>query len=605
MNKFSIENIDLTVYPLSFPNSLLTVCQDFPNSVPEGEPCPIMICRTSHLGGWDHRYDQVAVCPTYEGKRVNFEKLATPAGIKLTTEHGVFEMAYEDNRCIRFATTGGLGVEFFIKFNKFEHFYDRGDGAAVINFCNSGEFLIQAHKGEQSYKTGFNTLECKTEDTYVYWAPVDGVCEGYMSMGERGAATYAPFERSIAQVFEDNMANFMAFYEKTYQLPYEAIKDPYMCAVYMIWSNLITDYDAIQGAAVYMAKSGVMRYAKGWHQAMQGMAAWRDLDLALELILKIPEWQDEYGMASGGLDPDGAHFTNPMAPIQGWTLNYVVTRHGGWDCISKEWAERLYTPFCKWMNWWRYFSDVNGDGLVGYTNSDSSGWNDATMFASGTPTTCPDIAAWLVVLAESCANLAKRLGKNDEADYWFDCSDRMLEDMIATLWNGEQFICINDHTGEIPENYCIALYQVVMLGKKLPQPIIDKMVATLKEPNKFLQPQGFVTEGIHSPYYDTIHNAMMTGRIFAMANLYMTVGLHQCGETEFALERAKIWAEQAIELGPQTIVPGPKQTWEPMPITEQVFDCLPSKPIPGSLSSWGCGVYLNICDMLIDGYRSC
>jgi len=90
----------------------------------------------------------------------------------------------------------------------------------------------------------------------------------------------------------------------------------------------------------------------------------------------------------------------------------------------------------------------------------------------------------------------------------------------------------------------------------------------------------------------------MLGRIFAMSNLYVTFGLYACGAEDFALERAKIWAEEMIELGPQTIAPGPKQTWEPMPYEAPVFDTLPSKFTPASLSTWGCGVYLNIADML-------
>ncbi len=599
---YSIENIELCKFPLGFPNSLLMVCQDYPDSAGPGEQRPLMIALGDPTHGWEHRFDLLALSLTHDGSPVTFETLTTPAGIKATSEYGILELCFEDNMCLRMRTSGEIGLSFFIKFRQFEQFYDRCDGSVVASFRPlSGDFLLEALKGGQTYETAFLPDESRSADTYVRWAPEGGSIEGYISFKEHGVHRRT-FIRTIDQCFRDNMDNFRDFCAKTYKCPNEKIRQPFEVSEYMIWCSYMKDYGAIKGYAVNMCKGGNMRYAKGWHQAMQGMAAWRNLDFALGLIYQIPGLADEYGMAPGGVSTISAQYTNPMAPIQGWALSYVVKRHGGWDCLSDEWAEKMYDALTRWTNWWREFSDINGDGIVGYTNSDSSGWNDATMFAGGVPATTPDISAWLIVQTEACGNLAKRLGKNNEADYWFDCSHRMLDDMISHLWDGEKFVVINDLTGEIPMNWCIALYQVVMLGRRLPQEIIDKLVATLSDTTKFLAPQGFTTEAMDSPYYDVIHLAMMHGRIFAMANLYVIFGLYQCGAVDFATDLAKIWSEQMIELGPQTIVPGPPQTWEPMKIEEQVFNVLPSKMSPASLSTWGCGVYLNIADMLNEDF---
>ncbi|NLT39679.1 MAG: hypothetical protein GXX89_04365 [Clostridiales bacterium] len=599
---YSIENIDLSALPLSYPNSLIMLCRDFPEKAVPGEPLPILITLTSPVNTWDFRYDLIAVQPTYNGEPVPFEPVTTPAGIRADTGHGTFEICFEDNLCLRIRSTGGLGVRFFMKFNRFEQFYDRLDGSVEAVFRPmTGEFLFEAVSGRQTYRTEYLPDECRSSDTYVYWEPRDGVAEGYIAHREHNVKRRT-LTRTIEQCFKDNKANFEKFYADTYKLPDEKIRGPFEVSVYMIWSHLITDYGAIKGAAVYMGKSGVMRYAKGWHQAMQGAAAWRNLELALELIYQIPATADEYGMASGGISNIGAHYRNPMAPIHGWALAYVVKRHGGWDCLSEEWARKLYDILVFNTQWWREFSDVDGNGIIGYTHSDSSGWNDATMFLAGVPATTPDISAWLVVQTEVCGHLARRLGKNAEADYWFEFSDRMLKDMIDYLWDGEKFVVKHDITGEIPPSHSIGLFQVVMLGKRLPQHITDKLVAALADKSRFNAPQGFTLEAMDSPYYDVRGKAMCLGRIFGMANFYAIYGLYQSGEIDFALERARNWAEEAVEYGPQTIMPSPPQTWEPMKIEGKVFDCLPTVYPPAGLSSWGCGTYLNIANMLDDDF---
>ena len=602
LKKYCIDNMDLSEIPLSFPNSLIMVCQDYPDTETAEMPRGIFIALSDPTHGWAHRYDLIELHPFHDGKPLPIETVATPAGLVATCAQGKIELCFDGNKTVRLQTEGDFSLRFFIRFRRFEQFIDHCDGSLVASFRPlAGEFLFEALTGKQTYESGLVPEESRSADTAVWWTPEGGKIEGYLSFNEHDVERRG-FTRSIEQCFEENMADFKAFYAKTYKLPYEKIRDPYEVSAYMIWCSCMHDYLTVTGYAISMAKGGNMRYAKGWHQAMQGMAAWRNLDLALELIYQIPGKADEYGMAAGGVNTIGAQYRNPMPPIEGWALTYVVKRHGGWDCISLEWAQKLYDALSRIAGWWREFSDVDGDGIIGYTNSDSSGWNDATMFAGGMPTVCPDISAWMILETEALGNLARRLGRESDAAYWLECSRHMLDDMVNTLWDGEKFIVKNELTGETVMNHCIALYQVVMLGKRLPQHIIDKLVETLKDTSKFLAPTGFTTEAMDSPYYDVIHQAMMHGRIFAMANFYVIYGLYACGAKEFAKERAKIWAEEMVEFGPQTIVPGPKQTWEPMPFEAPVFDCLPSKLTPAKLSTWGCGVMLNIADMLNDDF---
>ena len=261
-----------------------------------------------------------------------------------------------------------------------------------------------------------------------------------------------------------------------------------------------------------------MRYAVGQHA---GAAAWRT-ELALELIYRVRRRPTRYGMASGGSNI-GAHYRNPMAPIHGRSL---IVSHGR---VDLRWA-KLYDIL---------FSIRSGGAssrrrqtVLYYTHADSSGWNDATMFLAGMPPQRRHLG--MVVVGRRSAGICRRLGKNAEADYWFEFSDRMLKDMIDYLWDGEKFVVKHDITGEIPPSHSIGLFQVVMLGKRLPQHITDKLVAALADKSRFNAPQGFTLEAMDSPYYDVRGKAMCLGRIFGMANFYAIYGLYQSGEIDFA-----------------------------------------------------------------------
>ena len=194
------------------------LCRDFPEKAVPGEPLPILITLTSPVNTWDFRYDLIAVQPTYNGEPVPFEPVTTPAGIRADTGHGTFEICFEDNLCLRIRSTGGLGVRFFMKFNRFEQFYDRLDGSVEAVFRPmTGEFLFEAVSGRQTYRTEYLPDECRSSDTYVYWEPRDGVAEGYIAHREHNVKRRT-LTRTIEQCFKDNKA-ISKFYADTYKLP--------------------------------------------------------------------------------------------------------------------------------------------------------------------------------------------------------------------------------------------------------------------------------------------------------------------------------------------------------------------------------------------------
>jgi len=265
--------------------------------------------------------------------------------------------------------------------------------------------------------------------------------------------------------------------------------------------------------------------------------------------------------------------------------------------VPAEACEKLYGPLCRWVNWWRTFRDIDHDGVCGYAHADESGFDDATIFTKGLPVESPDLAAYLVLCLEACGRIAARLGKTQESEAHMADSRAMLDALLKNFWNGEKFICRKDGTHEVVDCDSIVIYQPIILGKRLPQDIIDALAEAIGDPARFFTPGGIATESLRSPYYDGGNGGFVLGMPIAPVQLMLTVGLYTAGKTELAARCAEIWLDRSLEseAGPITVYR------KPVPITDDGSGFAPvftGEKLPGGISSWGCAVYLILGEML-------
>jgi hypothetical protein len=201
---------------------------------------------------------------------------------------------------------------------------------------------------------------------------------------------------------------------------------------------------------------------------------------------------------------------------------------------------------------------------------------------------------------EAISKLAQRMGFKEESQLYQKRSKDLLDKMIKTFWNGEKFVCFTDTKRELVDEENIALYQPIILGKRLPREIRDKIGKAVGNPDTFFMETGFASESKKSPYYDVTFGAFMLGTILAPVQLMMTVGLYNAGQREVALKNAYNWCEKCLEVGPQTIMQSPPQK-DPKPSGARPI--LPPmkegvRMMPGWYSSWGAAVFLILGAML-------
>ena len=373
-------------------------------------------------------------------------------------------------------------------------------------------------------------------------------------------------------------------------------------AIYVIWICYLAPKTMLTVPMIYFLRTGPLMRAMGWHQSYHAMALWQDLDTAVDLLYAMFTLQDEYGMLPDSASDRYVTMLAPKPPFQGFALSYILDRVG-LDALSAAHCEKLYAPMCRWADYWLAFRDRDHDGLAAYVHGDESGWDDASIFSKGMPVATPDIAAFLVLLMEGCGKLALRLGKEKESETWLNRSKAMLDKMLKTFWNGEKFVCFKADTGEIVDEESIAVYQPIILGRRLPPEIATKIGKAVGDPERFFMPAGFASESLQSPYYDVTYGSFMLGTLLAPVQLMMTVGLYTAGQEEVALANARNWCERALETGPQTIMMSPPQK-DPRPTgAKPVLKPRGARPAPGGYGSWGAAVFLVLGSLLYNAEK--
>jgi hypothetical protein len=252
---------------------------------------------------------------------------------------------------------------------------------------------------------------------------------------------------------------------------------------------------------------------------------------------RLPSYISYVGGANAGIQP----------PFQGFALDTLIRRVGDSFLTADECA-RMYPKFVKWAEYWlRTRSAGRGDDVTAINNPNDSGWDDASNFKEGFPAQNPDIMAFMIVLMDMIARLAKGCGKTQESGSWKKRSDKLLDTLVTEFWDGEKFV--TKVKGKPVDSMSVICYQPILLGDRLPKHIIDKVAQTLTEDGNFLTEIGLATESLRSPLCDYSANTFIAGRVVAPPHMPITVGLNLAGKKKEAALIARRWCDNVKEKG--------------------------------------------------------
>lgn len=460
--------------------------------------------------------------PMYDNRTIPYVCVATPSMLELDTEYGYVQFCFDNKDLIRIRGKG-TGLRLFSRMKPHEACIPRLDGTYQISYDIVGEFLFVPVTGKLEFDSEWQWEQVGSEDVTVDVSPNGSgefeIAIHYTESNTERASSYRPFEDCVEEAQKD-YEDWLAMYP---HVPgkYEDVKK---LSAYSVWICYVAPMGIMKGNIVLFAKDNS---AFSWHQAYHAMAIEKNVDLSVQIMRSMFDYQDEFGEIPDLIDDQYINILATKPPFHGFALLYMLDRMGG--RLTEEHSRILYEPLSKWYEWWMTLRDTDHDGIPQYNQGCESGMDFSMMLSKGTPVECPDLISYMILLGEGLGKLAEKLGRCEEAKEWAVRSENMLDTLLKDFWDGEKFIARVSGTHEIVEVDEIEAYVPLMLGKRLPGEIVDKMAETLSDPEKYYTHIGF-RSGLKQ-YRD---GKPMPGFVSGFAQIKLIPGLYEAGKKELA-----------------------------------------------------------------------
>ena len=311
-------------------------------------------------------------------------------------------------------------------------------------------------------------------------------------------------------------------------------------AAYITWSCVVAPSGVLTRPAMYMSKNW-MTNIWSWDNCFNALAlAKNNPTLAWDQLMIFFDLQDNSGMLADFINDKFAYYAFTKPPIQGWALSLLLEENPG---FFESRLHEIFPALELVTNYWFDYTDYSGEGMPNYNHGNDAGWDNSTIFAGGLPVASPDLLAFLIVQMDVLAQVANRLGLFEKARYWQERADSSLHLLLMRYWNGQEFVV----PGKTKVGDSLIAYMPLLLGKRLPQEIMTKLVQDVKEEGRFFTPHGLATESVRSSFYR--EDGYWRGPIWAPSTMLMVDALRRCGEHEFAREVAQRYVRMANDSG--------------------------------------------------------
>ena len=300
-------------------------------------------------------------------------------------------------------------------------------------------------------------------------------------------------------------------------------------SAYVDWESVVAPEGHLTRPAMLMSKNW-MTNIWSWDNCFNAMALFNsDPKLAMDQLRILFDNQNSQGAFPDYMNDQVVSWSYSKPPIHGWALQWMLAHSRSAD---RETLAEIYEPLVRWTNWYFNYRDYDHDGIPEYDHGNDSGWDNSTIFMIRPPIEAPDLSAYLVIQMDVLSEIARILERPDEAQSWKKRADDLLTKMLARCWKGDGFVApqAGDHTAYPSQS--LILYLPIVLGRRLPKPVLDQLVAGLKIKGRFLTENGLATESLQSPFYEP--DGYWLGPIWAPSTMVIAESLDEVGEKEFA-----------------------------------------------------------------------
>ncbi|MCY9593355.1 hypothetical protein PC41400_05265 [Paenibacillus chitinolyticus] len=534
-------NFDLSVVPFSRFGSYFALSR-LPQSDKRSEGLYVRMIR----GGDEQAgvlFGITPIDPKSGETLADYRVEASPVRVRLESGAGWMEWCIPEPDCIR-VRGEGIGLKLTAELSAYDYALPyRERGWELNSFSREVRILLSPLLGHFEPDVVWGGLRAK----HIAFVIVPGgesqsfdlSLEEYRTVpGQRDGYSYEEAEAMAGQDWEQWLS-------RTIRTP-EDWEEARTLAAYITWSCVVRADGYLSRPAMYMSKNW-MTNIWSWDHCFNAMAlAGTNPDLAWDQFAIFFDRQDESGMLPDFLNDKYALWNCCKPPIHGWTLNWMMENS---SAVTDERLREIYEPLGKWTTWWFRYRDDDGDGIPQYNHGNDSGWDNSTAFLTDIPVESPDLSAFLVIQMEVLAAAAQRLGLDEESERWSARANELLQKLIGHFWDEKEgrFTAMRSGSHERSAGDSLLSFVPIVLGSRLPGPIREKVIADLKQPDRFLTGNGLATESTSSPYYAA--DGYWRGPIWAPSTMLIVEGLRGAGDEEFASELARKFCRMAAKSG--------------------------------------------------------
>lgn len=291
-----------------------------------------------------------------------------------------------------------------------------------------------------------------------------------------------------------------------------------------LWNITVAPLGCFRRESTLVSKGtlvGLWSWDHCWHSL--GTAG-LDPDLSWGNFLAPFDHQDASGALPDVFCANQVYWGNVKPPVHGWMLGLLEARHA-W--FGERHRAEIYEPVARLTRFWLHARDNDGDGLPNYLRATDSGWDNATLFDSGSSLATPDLATWLVLQQEWLAQTAARLGRPDEAAAWTAGARELLARLLDRFWTGERFVARQNSTHEEVRSDSLLLRIPLLLGSRLPEAARRWCLDGLLDPARHRAPWGLRSEPADSSKFSP--DGYWRGAVWPVTNFIFVEALRANG----------------------------------------------------------------------------
>jgi hypothetical protein len=484
----------------------------------------------------------------FGGKELPCAIQAKAAELVIRTRYGNLYLCFAEPSLLLVRGDPGMGIKFYknaMESNKFMKAH--GDSAWETMHRFVGTLTYKAVKGRGVMDAKWRFDQGTTPNGEILITPEESGGAILVAVEESrwsGAVrdTYPDYEQGLESVKKD----WEIFLDSIPSLPL-GFEEKREAAAYALWSHIVFPSGGIKRPLIYMFPN---EPASSWQQWFNALAvSMKDLSLGTELLINPIDAQSPSGQIPHAYDDSRFNAPQPKPCINGWVLKILMKQHDLGKAISRDKLEYMYAGFGRWADWYLKYRDDDQSGLPQCDSGPESGTDDASCFRVHNQLKTPDMAAFLALCFEAQGDLAKILGKSAaETDTWYAKSRDLIDLLIKKMWNGKRWIALVTGTGEEVATASSLYYQTIVLGKRLPWEIINKMAEDLSVEDGWLTPYGIASENLSSSDDLAMGMHMATAYILPSTNMLIAEGLYEAGKIDLAKKIARRYC-QAVKDG--------------------------------------------------------